>query len=158
MSNLSTQFLTFQLGGETFAIPIANVREVLKLPDLTAIPGSPDFIRGVINVRGNVVPVVDLKRKFGQPLTEKSRKTRVVIVESHLRDKNIVLGALADSVDEVIDLPENQVEPPPEVGITLKTDFIRGIGKVEERFIILLDVARVFSEQELIMVEKSAGE
>lgn len=155
-ADLTTQYLTFQLGGESFAIPIANVREVLKLPDLTTIPGAPEFIRGVINVRGNVVPVVDLKRKFGQPLTEKSRKTRVIIVESVLREKRVVLGSLADSVEEVIDLPESQIEPPPDVGINLKTDYIRGIGKLENRFVILLEVGKVFSEGELIFMERTA--
>ncbi|MEO5368431.1 MAG: chemotaxis protein CheW [Magnetococcus sp. WYHC-3] len=157
MSSLSTQFLTFQLGGETFAIPIAHVREVLKPPDITGIPGAPAFIRGVINVRGNVIPVVDLKGKFGQGLTEKRRSTRVMIVESVLRDKRVVLGALADSVNEVIDLPESQVEPTPEVGVSLKTEFIRGIGKIDDHFVILLDVIRVFSEQELVHLERGAA-
>ncbi|MBF0107717.1 MAG: purine-binding chemotaxis protein CheW [Magnetococcales bacterium] len=153
-TDLITQFLTFQLGAETFAIPIANVREVLKMPDMTAIPGSPEFLRGVINVRGNVVPVVDLKRKFGQPATVGSRKTRVIIVESTIREKNMVLGALADSVEEVLDLPQSQVEPAPQVGIDLKTEYIRGIGKLENRFVILLDVHRVFSEEELILLDR----
>jgi purine-binding chemotaxis protein CheW len=151
--SLATQYLTFKLAEESYAISIANVREVLKLPDLTRIPGVPDFIRGVINVRGSVVPVVDLKSKFGQGLTEKKRQTRIIIVESRLRDKDVVIGALADSVEEVMDLTDDQIEPPPEVGIRLKTEFIKGIGKSEDRFIILLDVGRVFSSEELIVIQ-----
>ena len=149
-----TQYLTFKLGKETFAIPISNVREVLKLPDLTDIPGTPDFIRGVINVRGSVVSVVDLNRKFGKPLTiEDKKRTRIIIVESLNRGKKTVIGAMADSVDEVLDLMDDQIEPPPDVGIDLKTDFVVGVGKSDGRFIILLDVGRVFSTEEMILMQ-----
>lgn len=151
-----TQYLTFKLGSETFAIPISNVREVLKLPDLTDIPGTPDFMRGVINVRGSVVSVVDLNRKFGKPMTvENKKRTRIIIVESPNRAKKTVIGAMADSVDEVLDLRDDQIEPPPDVGVDLKTDFVKGIGKSDDRFIILLDVVRVFSTEELILIREA---
>lgn len=147
------QYLTFTLRGETFGINIVSVREVLKPTRITHIPAATEFLRGVINVRGNVVPVVDLQTKFQLPDDEtSSQQSRVIIVESTLGNENMILGALADSVDEVIELDADHIEPAPRVGVRLDTRFILGIGKRDGNFIILLDVARVFSEEELIMV------
>ena len=147
------KYLTFKLGEETFGIDIANIHEVLKLPDVTHIPGTREYIRGVINVRGSVVPVVDLKQKFGQGTSEVGRLSRIIIVESTLRDKKTIVGAMADSVEEVVPLRDDQIDPAPEVGIELKSSFILGIGKRNDQFIILLDIVRVFSVEELVLLE-----
>ena len=152
----TAQYLTFKLGQETFGINIASVREVLKPTKITHIPAATDFLKGVINVRGNVVPVVDLQTQFKLPHAGDSQRTRVIIVESDLGDSKVVLGALADSVDEVIELDASQIEPAPRIGIRLDSRFILGIGKRDGDFIILLDVTRVFSEEELLLAESVA--
>ena len=154
-SGKAGKYLTFKLGEETFGINIANIHEVLKLPDVTHIPGTQEYVRGVINVRGSVVPVVDLKRKFGQGISKAGRLSRVIIVESILRDKKTILGALADSVEEVVPLREDQIDPAPEVGVELKSAFVLGIGKHDDQFIILLDIVRIFSVEELIVLEQT---
>jgi len=153
----AAQYLTFKLGEETFGINIASVREVLKPTKITHIPAATEFLKGVINVRGNVVPVVDLQTKFHLPDAGQAKHTRVIIVESALGDDRTVLGALADSVDEVIELTSDQIEPAPRVGVRLDARFILGIGKRDGHFIILLDVARVFSEEELIMAQNASA-
>ena len=150
----TAQYLTFKLGQETFGINIASVREVLKPTKITHIPAAAEFLKGVINVRGNVVPVVDLQTQFKLPHADNSQRTRVIIVESKLGERMTVLGALADSVDEVIELDADHIEPAPRVGVRLDSRFILGIGKRGNDFIILLDVARVFSEEELLMAEE----
>ncbi len=144
-----TQYLTFTLNQEVFALEIAKVREVLEFTAVTKVPRTPGFLRGVINLRGNVVPVVDLKSKFGMGQTERTVNTCVVITEVTVDGESTVIGALADSVREVIDLDPAQVEPPPRIGTRLDTAFIRGMGKRDDEFLILLDVDKVFSAEEL---------
>lgn len=145
----TTQYLTFRLADEVFALDISKVREVLDFTTVTKVPRTPDFMRGVINLRGSVVPVVDMRLKFGMSMTEKTVNTCVIIAEISLDGENIILGALADSVQEVIELEPGQIEPPPRIGTRLKTEFIRGMGKRDEHFIIILDIDRVFSTDEL---------
>jgi purine-binding chemotaxis protein CheW len=146
------QYLTFKLGSEVFATDVAKVREVLDLTPITAIPRTPDFMAGVINLRGSVVPVVDLRLCFGMSRTEETRNTCIVVVEVVLDSEPIVIGALADSVEEVIDLEPEQIEPAPRIGAHIRTDFIRGMGKRETQFIVILDIDRVFSAEELSAV------
>jgi purine-binding chemotaxis protein CheW len=150
----ATQYLTFQLDEEVFAFDIAKVREVLDFTDVTRVPKTPEFMRGVINLRGNVVPVVDMRLKFGMPATPKTVNTCVIIVEVTVDDEALVLGAMADSVQEVLDLDQNQIEPAPRIGSRLNTEFIRGMGKHGEEFIIILDIDRVFSGDELSLVSQ----
>ncbi|MDH4101674.1 MAG: chemotaxis protein CheW [Nitrospirota bacterium] len=145
----TTQYLTFRLADEVFALDISKVREVLDFTTVTKVPRTPDFMRGVINLRGSVVPVVDMRLKFGMTMTEKTVNTCVIIAEISLEGENIILGALADSVQEVIELEPGQIEPPPKIGTRLKTEFIKGMGKRDEHFIIILDIDRVFSSDEL---------
>ncbi len=153
----TTQYLTFKLGDEVFALEISKVREVLDFTAITKVPRTPDFMRGVINLRGNVVPVVDMRLKFGMTGTERTLNTCIIIVEIDLDGEKTVLGALADSVQEVIDLGREDVEPPPKMGTRLKTEFIEGMGKREDHFIIILDIDKVFSSTELSLVQE-AGE
>lgn len=148
----ATQYLTFTLDQEVFALEIAKVREVLEFNAVTKVPRTPGFLRGVINLRGNVVPVVDLKSKFGMGATERTVNTCVVIAEVTVDGEPTVLGALADSVREVIDLDPAQIEPPPRIGTRLDTAFIRGMGKRDDEFLILLDVDKVFSADDLGLV------
>ena len=146
------QYLTFVLAEEEFALEIAKVREVLDYPHITRVPRMPDYLCGVINLRGNVVPVVDMRLKFGMPRSEKTVDTCVVIVEADLEGELVVMGALADSVQEVLDMAEGDIEPPPTMGTRLNTDFIRGMGKQGERFIIILDIDKVLSKDEMAAV------
>ena len=150
--NETNQYLTFRLDGEVFGLEIGQVREVLDVTTLTRVPKTPEFMRGVINLRGSVVPVVDLRLKFGLPKAATTVNSCIIIVEISLDGETTVLGALADSVQEVLELDPGQIEPPPKIGTRLKTEFIKGMGKQEERFIILLDVDRVFSEEELATI------
>ena len=149
----TTQYLTFKLGDEIFALDVAKVREILDFTTVTKVPQTPDFMRGVINLRGSVVPVVDMRLKFGMSSTERTVNTCIVVVEVDLDGETIILGALADSVQEVIDLEPDQIEPAPKIGTKLRTDFIRGMGKNDSRFIMILDIDKVFSLDELSTVQ-----
>ncbi len=148
----TTQYLTFKLAEEIFALDISQVREVLDFTTITKVPQTPEFMRGVINLRGNVVPVVDMRLKFEMPGTEKTVNTCIIIVEVDIDGDKTVLGALADSVQEVIDLEPEQIEPAPKIGTKLRTDFIKGMGKRDDYFIIILDIDKVFSADEIALV------
>lgn len=151
----TTQFLTFKLMEEIFALEIGKVREVLDFAGVTKVPQTPEFMSGVINLRGNVVPVVDMRLKFGMTATEKTVNTCVIITEVNLDGENTVLGAMADSVQEVLDLEAGEIEPPPRIGSKLNTDFIMGMGKHNNKFIMILNIDKVFSTDELIGVKNS---
>jgi len=152
-----TQYLSFKLGEEIFALDISKVREVLDFTTVTKVPQTPDYMRGVINLRGGVVPVVDLKLKFGMEETEKTVNTCIIIVEVALEGEYVVLGALADSVQEVFDLKPEDIEPAPKIGTQLNTEFLKGMGKKNEEFILLLDIDKVFTTDEINLVQ-SMGE
>lgn len=154
------QYLTFTLGDEHFALDVANVREILEFTSVTKVPQTPEFMRGVINLRGSVVPVMDMRLKFGMSITEKSVDTCVIVVEVSLEGETTVLGALVDSVQEVFELEPEQIEPAPRIGTKLRTEFIRGMGKRDDQFIIILDIDKVFSSEELAIMNQveNAGE
>jgi purine-binding chemotaxis protein CheW len=149
MINETNQYLTFKLGEEIYALDIRKVREVLEYTMVTKVPQTPPFMRGVINLRGGVVPVVDMRLKFGMEKTENTVNTCIIISEIVIDDETTVLGALADSVQEVIELEPGQIEPPPRMGARLNTEFIRGMGKRDGEFIIILDIDKVFSLEEV---------
>lgn len=157
-SSNDNQYLTFTLERELFALDIGSVREVLELVNITRVPRTPDYIRGVINLRGRAVPVVDLKLKFGMGATERTVNTCIIIVEVSLDGESTVLGALADSVQEVYEMESAQIEPTPRMGTPIKADFIRGMGKSGEQFIIILDINKVFTSLELAGLAQSLGE
>ena len=150
----TTQFLTFMLEDELFALDIDKVREVLDFTSITKVPQTPDYMRGVINLRGSVVPVVDLRLKFGKTMAEKTVNTCVIIVEVDMDGETVVIGAMADAVQEVLDLEPDQIEPPPRIGTKLNLDFIRGMGKHADQFIIILDIDKVFTVDELELVHE----
>ncbi len=154
-NNENNQYLTFKLDKEVYALDINQVREVLDFSDVTKVPRMPDFMRGVINLRGSVVPVADLRVKFGMDRTEKSLDTCIIIMEISLDGETTLLGALSDSVQEVLDLEMEDIEPPPKIGTRLDTEFIKGMGKKNDEFIIILDIDRVFSSDELVTVQET---
>ena len=145
----TAEYITFKLGEELFAINVTQVREVLDLSLITKVPTAPDYMRGVVNVRGSAIPVVDLRLKFGLAKSADTVQTRIVVLELSLDGETIVLGGLADSVHEVIELEPSQISEPPRIGLRWKTDLIQGIGKRNDQFIIILDIARVFSLEEI---------
>ena len=150
---LTTQYLTFTLAEEVFAVDVAMVREILEIPIITKVPQVPDFMRGVINLRGCVVPVLDLRLKFGMPETAQTVNTCIIVVEVNIDSENAVLGALADSVQEVIEMEPSQIEAGPHIGNHLRTDFLKGMGKYNNRFVMILDIDKVFSSTELNAVQ-----
>ena len=156
-SNAPVQYLAFRLGEEVYAVDVAKVREILDFPPITKVPRTPDFMRGVINLRGSVVPVVDMRLKFGMPMTEKSVNTCIVVVEALLENELTTIGALADSVQEVIELTPSNIEPPPRIGSRLRVEFLKGMGKIGENFLMILDIDKVFSSSEILMVKDAAN-
>lgn len=146
------QYLTFTLAEETFATEIVKVREVIDYVHVTRVPRMPPYLRGVINLRGSVVPVIDLRLVLGMPSIENTIDTCVIIAEVRLDGEILHLGMLADSVQEVIDVNPSQIDPPPKLGSMLDTNFISGMGKREEGFFIILNIDRVLSADEIASV------
>ena len=153
----TSQYLTFKLGAEMFALDVSNVREVLDFTTITKVPRAPEFMRGVINVRGSVVPVIDLHIKFGLPAVERTVDTRIVVMEIDLDGDATVIGALADAVQNVMEIDPDQIEKTPAVGSDWDRDLIKGIGKHDDKFIMILDVNRLFSTNELARVQDKAN-
>jgi purine-binding chemotaxis protein CheW len=147
------QYLTFKLGNEIFATDVAKVREVLDLTIITAIPRTPEFMAGVINLRGSVVPVVDLRLCFEMTKTENTCNTCIVVVEVLLDGESTVIGVLADSVEAVIDLEPDQIQPAPHIGTHIQTDFIKGMGKRDTQFVMILDIDCIFTSKDLAVIQ-----
>ncbi len=150
------QYLTFKLSDEVFALDVAKVREVLDFTNITKVPRTPEFMRGVINLRGSVVPVIDLRLAFGMAATERTVNTCIIVVEVRLETETLVVGALADSVEEVVDIEPDQIQPAPAIGASVRTEFIQGMGRRESGFVMILDIDKVFSAEELETLQ-SAG-
>jgi purine-binding chemotaxis protein CheW len=149
-----SQYLTFALSSEMFAVGILNVKEIIEYGNLTEIPMMPAFIRGVINLRGSVVPVIDLAARFGGSQTEVGRRTCIVIIEVEDEDENAKhdIGIMVDAVSEVLDIPGSEIEPPPTFGAKIRADFIFGMGKVASKFVIILNINKVLSVQEIALL------
>jgi len=144
------QYLTFYVAGEEYAVTILKVTEIIECVSLTHVPGTPSWIRGVLNLRGAVVPVVDLTVKFGLPATALTRRTCVVMVEIEHDSERLVLGVMADAVHQVVELGPEQVQPPPSFGPKVRVDCIHGMGNSGGRFIVLLDIDRVLTASEIL--------
>ena len=151
------QYMTFKLGNELFAINVAQVREVLEVSRITRVPTAPAYMRGVVNVRGQATPVVDLRLKFGLPPSPDTVHTRIIVMELELDGEATVLGGLADSVHEVIELEPSHIDPPPRIAMRWRTDFIQGMGKRGDDFIMILDVNAVFSSEELALAGEATA-
>jgi len=145
----STQYLTFTLGAETFALAILNVREIIEYAGVTEVPMMSDCIRGVINLRGSVVTVMDLAARFGRRPSAVTKRTCIVIVEIDDGDEQHVVGVVVDAVNAVLEIDRADIEPPPTFGARIRGDFIEGMGKVNNKFVILLDIGKVFSVHEI---------
>jgi purine-binding chemotaxis protein CheW len=156
MNETSRQYVTFSLGKELFGVEVTRTREILSLTPVTRIPQTPEYMLGVINLRGQVVPVVDMRLKLGLPIKEETEDTCIIVVEVQVDGEPITVGALADAVREVLEIRSDQIEPPPRLGTRLKTEFINGMGKVDDAFLILLDIDRVFSSDELMILQDNA--
>lgn len=149
----SQQYVTFSLGAELFGVEVTRTREILSMTPVTQVPQTPDYLLGVINLRGRVVPVVDMRLKLGLPAGEETEDTCIIVVEVKVEDESIVVGALADAVREVLEVRSDQIEPPPRLGTRLNTEFITGMGKIDEQFMILLNIDRIFNSDELAFVQ-----
>lgn len=157
-TELTQQYLTFGLGDETFAVDVSKAREVLDGINITKVPQTPDYMLGVINLRSSVVPVIDMRLKFGMEASERTVDTCIIVLEIAVDGEAIIIGALADSVQEVLDISANQIEPPPRLGTKLNTDFILGMGNCDDEFVIILDIDLVFTTDELAMAKDIVGE
>jgi purine-binding chemotaxis protein CheW len=149
----AVQYLTFKLAEEVFALDVGRAREILEFTTITKVPRMPAFMRGVINLRGGVVPVIDLRLNFGMECTKQTVNTCVIVAEVNLDNEVIVLGVLADSVQEVVEMEPDHIEPAPHIGAKLNTDFIKGMGKIDNEFVMILDIDRVFSSEDLASVK-----
>src|SRR6202011_505655 len=138
------QVVSFKLGAEEYGVDIAQVQEINRMVAVTHVPRAPEFMEGVINLRGQLIPIIDLRTRFGMPRTEHTKNTRIVVTE--IGTKRV--GMVVDSVSEVLRLPVDQIEPAPEMITGIDTEYIRGVGKIEDRLIILLDLARIISSAE----------
>jgi purine-binding chemotaxis protein CheW len=148
------QYLTFKLDNDDYAINVESVREILDVCSVTKVPQTPDFMLGVINLRGNVVPVIDLRIKFGFADGTQGEESCIVVLEVLVDEEMTVLGAMVDSVQEVLDISADAMEPPPKIGNRLKTEFIHGMGKRDDQFVIVLDINRIFSTQEITLLQQ----
>ena len=146
------QYLTFALSGEMYAVSILNVKEIIEYGKLTEIPMMPAFIRGVINLRGRVVPVIDLAARFGGKQSAIGKRTCIVIVELAAGDERRELGIIVDAVSEVLEIPGSEIEPPPSFGAKIRADFIAGMGKVNNKFVIILKIERAISSDDLAVL------
>ncbi len=147
------KYLTFVLQKEEYGIGILRVREIIGFMDVTPVPRTPDFVKGVINLRGQVIPVIDLRKKFGMPEAEITRETCIIVVEVKREDEEVVqMGIVVDNVEEVLDIPEGNIDPSPSFGAEIDTEYIQGMGKVDEEVKILLDIDRVLEDEELVEI------
>ncbi len=144
------QYLTFSLGDEVFAMDIRSVREIIQHGAMTVVPLMPNFVRGVINLRGAVVPVIDLQARFGRPIAQVGKKTCVIIFDVGPPGDKVELGLLVDSVSEVIDIASSHIEPPPQFGTTIAREFIHGLGKVGTEFIVILEPERALNIDDMV--------
>jgi purine-binding chemotaxis protein CheW len=146
----STQHLTFGLGDQEYAIGVMRVREIIRHETISTVPGTPPWVRGVVNLRGGAVPVIDLAVKFGMPERTVTPRTCVVVVEAEIEGRETVLGLLADAVNQVLDIPASDVQVPPAFGTRVRVDYLKGMGRVGSRFVLIMDVDRVLAADELI--------
>ena len=151
------QYLTFVLSSEIFAMGILAIKEIIEYTDLTTVPMTPEYVRGVINLRGAVVPVLDLSVRFGKQPSLATKRTCIVIVEIAAAGERHVMGLVVDAVNAVLDIPAEDIEPPPAFGTRIRTDYILGMAKVNNRFVILLDVTQVLAVDELLAITEAGA-
>ncbi|RKY55239.1 MAG: chemotaxis protein CheW [Candidatus Neomarinimicrobiota bacterium] len=148
------KYLTFKLGSEEYGIEILKVREIIGLMDITSVPRTPDYVRGVINLRGTIIPVVDLRKKFGMESTEETEQSCIIVVEVTKKEGSEAIGVFVDAVSEVLDIAENDIEKTPSLGSDVNTDFILGMAKIKDSVKILLNVEKVLTTEEIADLSK----
>jgi purine-binding chemotaxis protein CheW len=148
----TNSYLTFKLGEEEFGVHVSQVLNILEMTKITEVPKSPDYMKGVINLRGMVLPVIDSRIKFGMPETEYTNNTCIVVMDLELENDIVHIGAFVDEVVSVIEIEQGQIEPPPSIGSRYKSDFIYGMAKVEDQFIMLLDMHKVLDNDEISQI------
>jgi purine-binding chemotaxis protein CheW len=153
----TAQYITFKLGDELFAINVNQVREVLELSLITKVPNAPKYMRGVVNVRGKATPVVDLRLKFGLPGAPDTIHSRIVVMELDLDGEQTIVGGIADSVHEVVELEPGQINPPPQIAMRWRTELIQGMGRRGDEFIIILNINQVFASDTAVLIENTAA-
>ena len=151
------QYLTFRLGGETYAMGILSIKEIIEYGNITEVPRMPEFIRGVINLRGAVVPVIDLGARFGKHTTNITRRTCIVIIEVANGEETQDVGVMVDAVNEVLEISASEIEPAPSFGANIRADFIEGMGKIKGKFVIILNIHQVLSVEEMATLAGVAG-
>jgi purine-binding chemotaxis protein CheW len=150
------QYLTFFVGGEEYAVNILKVKEIIEYDTVTAVPNTSAWIRGVTNLRGNVVPVIDLAVKFGLPASQVSKLSCIVITEVLCEGERVTMGVIADSVSQVLDFSANEIEAPPAFGTRVRIEFLLGMGRIGKKFCLVLDIDKVLSADEILAVTESA--
>lgn len=154
---MTDQYLTFFIRTEEYAVEILRVKEIIEFERVTRVPSMPAHVRGVINLRGSVLPVIDLAAKFGHGESVPSRTTCIVVVETQIDGEVLVAGVIADAVSEVIDLPAAQIEPPPPFGTNVRVDFLAGMGKLDGRLVLVLDLDRILTPVEVLEIAEAAA-
>ena len=152
------QYLTFQLDREWYGIEVSRIEEVLEYQPITRVPKMPESMRGVINVRGNIVPVVDLRQKFGLAISEVTVDTCIIVLEVAAEGETIRIGTIADTVEEVVEIVPEQIEPAPKIGTKMDTYSIEGIGKLDAKFVVILDTDKIFTTEDIGQVAEPAAE
>ena len=153
-SSETFQLVSFRIGEEEYGVDILRVQEINRLLEITGVPESPDFVEGIVNLRGKVIPVISLRKRFGMPVKEKDQESRIIVVDICGK----VVGFFVDSVSEVLRLPSERIEPPPPMIAGIDTDYVSGVGKLDDRLLILLDLDKIMGTQELALLEQAAGE
>ena len=153
MIQQTESYLTFNLDNELFGINVSKVLEILEIKPITKVPKSPSFMKGVINLRGNILPVIDTRNKFCMPQQDFTIDTCIIVLNINTGTDSLLVGAVVDSVQKVIDIPAESIQPSQSMGAIYREDFINGIGKIEEDFIMILDIDKVFSAEELSVME-----
>lgn len=152
VTSVLEQLVVFDLAGEQYGVDIQSVQEIIRIQNITKVPKTLAFVEGIINLRGKVIPVLDLRKRFGLEITETNAETRIVVIEI----SGIIIGMIVDAVSEVLRIPQSSVEPPSPIVANIDSDFIRGVGKLEDRLIIILDVHKIFSNQERVHLQEVA--
>ncbi len=154
----SKSYLSFKVGGELFAAHVSSVLNILEMTRITRVPRAPQYMLGVINLRGAVLPVIDTRIKFGMPVTKQTEETCIIVTEVELDNETVRVGALVDSVEEVLEMEKENIMPPPSIGNRFETDFIQGVMNINEDFIMVLDMNKVFNTDEIASITSSRGE
>jgi purine-binding chemotaxis protein CheW len=156
--NKANSYLSFQVGAELFAANVSNVLNILEMTKITRVPKSPDYLKGVINLRGNVLPVLDTRIKFGLPETEYTTNTCILVLDIKMNKESLQLGAIVDSVSEVLELTNDQISPPPSLGNSYETEYLSGMAKHNDNFIMIIDTNKVFADDEIINISDISSE